>query len=722
MIREQHPKADVQRIRRAYYLAEIGHRGQTRKTGEPYVMHPLAVAKILAELHMDTDTIAAGLLHDLIEDTPITREQIRENFGESVLSLVEGVTKLEFPPLPKLSEQRMAAEKRERFAETLKKMLIAMATDIRVMVIKLADRLHNLQTLQVLDEEAQKRIAQETLEIYAPLAARLGIWQIKWQLEDLAFKFLYPEEFERISELVAKTRTSREQEVHEAIVMIKERLEQAGYHHFEVTGRPKHLYSIYQKMAIQGFEFEEIYDLLGIRIIVDTEADCYKVLGIVHELWMPIPGLFFDYIAKAKPNGYQSLHTKVVGPRGEPLEVQIRTFDMHRTAEYGVASHWQYKPGDKGKLSATDQAKINMLRQQIFEWSNETSRGTDFLTLVSNDLFGEQVFTFTPKGDVIDLPRGATPIDFAFRVHTNVGLHTAGARVNGRIVRLDYELDNGDIVEVITRANASPSVDWLRFVKTASARAKIRGYLRQANKEVNAQRGKEALERELKSMGLDHRAILTETKLEETARTLHKNDAKTLLALVGEGLVPVQRVIAKLTAEARKREGKAGLAIRPGGITQEVLLAPGDVDNVAFRRSRCCLPVPGDETVGFISKGRGIILHRKLCPNFQKTAESEPKRVVNVNWPRDGKNLYPVNLRVQTVNRQGLLAEISSVLSETKINVSAATIRTLPNQTALLDLTVDVHDLHHLQSMINKLSVMQDVISIQRTFGGKATK
>ncbi|MCW5947829.1 MAG: bifunctional (p)ppGpp synthetase/guanosine-3',5'-bis(diphosphate) 3'-pyrophosphohydrolase [Fimbriimonadales bacterium] len=719
-IREYAPKSDVSRIRLGYYVAETAHAGQVRQSGEPYITHPLAVAIILADMQMDEDVIIAALLHDVLEDTQVKPEQVKVTFGEQVFDLVEGVTKLKFQPLEQIEERKKAAEQRARFAETMRKMLMAMAADIRVMVIKLADRLHNMQTLDALHEDKRRRMAHETLDVYAPLAARLGIWQMKWQLEDLAFKHLHPKEFEEVSEMVAKTRKKREEELDQAIVLLKERLESAGFQHAEVQGRPKHLYSVYQKMAVFGFDFEEIYDLLGIRIILDTESDCYKVLGIVHELWKPIPGLFYDYIAKPKSNGYQSLHTKVVGPNGEPLEVQIRTFEMHRTAEFGIAAHWHYKrnqPG--GKISVEEQAKINSLRQQIVDWSNEASTGSEFLRSVSTDLFSEQVFCFTPKGDVVDLPRGATAIDFAFRIHTEVGLKTVGAKVNGRIVKLEHELENGDIVEVMTRNNAQPSVDWLRIVKTVGARQKIRGWLRQQNKESNAQRGKEAIERELKSLGYEAKSFMTEERLSVAAAALKRADSRALLASVGEGLLSVERVVNVLTNEERKQKRKGkGPTIQPP--MQGITIAPTGIDDVSYKRSKCCLPVPGDETVGYVSKGRGVILHRKLCPNAARLMETDPARILPVNWPPNAKGAFSVMLRIQTLNRQGLLADISAVFSETKTSVISANIKTLPNQTALLDMMVEVQDLSHLQNVIGRISSMQDVISIQRTFGGKS--
>lgn len=714
--RAARPGADLARIREAYYVSELAHKGQLRRSGDPYVTHPLAVARILADLKMDESSIIAALLHDVIEDTEITGEQIEQSFGAEVLELVEGVTKMKFPPIP--TSGRQAAEERAQFAETMRKMLMAMANDFRVMVIKLADRLHNMQTLDAMDEEKRKIIAQQTIDIYAPLAARLGIWQIKWQLEDLAFKYLHSKEFEEVGALVAKTRGDRERELDESIVMLKERLEAAGIKHVDVHGRPKHLYSIYEKMAVHGFEFEEIYDLIGLRVILDSESDCYQALGIVHDLWKPIPGLFYDYIAKPKSNGYQSLHTKVVGPHGEPMEVQIRTYEMHRMAEFGIAAHWQYKTrGSKNKLDVEEQTRLSRLRQQLFDWSSEAASGSEFLRSISVDLFSEQVFTFTPKGDVIDLPRGSTPIDFAFRVHTQVGMQTIGAKVNGRIVKLDYELENGDIVEVLTRNNAQPSVDWLRIAKTVSARSKIRGYLRQLNRETNAQRGKEAIERELKSLGFEPKEFLTNEKLQHAADHLKKKSVQDLLASVGEGFLSVSRVASRLT-DTVKKQSRAARAAAP--LTQAISIAPGGVDNVAFKRSKCCLPVPGDEVAGYISKGRGVILHRKLCPNLIALQQTDAERIIPVEWPRDGKGTFSANLRIQTVNRQGLFADIANIFGESKTNVSAAAIRTLPNQTALLDMTVDVLDANHLQNVINKISSMQDVISIQRMFGGKS--
>lgn len=719
-LRSERPDADAAKIRKAYYIAEQAHQGQTRKSGEPYVTHPLAVAQILVDLKMDEDSIVAALLHDTLEDTSVTSEEISSVFGSDVLNLVEGVTKMSFPPLPASKNQKLAATERARFAETMRKMLMAMAADFRVMVIKLADRLHNMQTLSAMPKERQIQIAQQTLDIYAPLAARLGIWQMKWQLEDLAFKYLHPEEFAKISDLVAKSRSDREKDLHEAIVILKERLESAGFKGVDVQGRPKHLYSIYEKMELQGFDFEEIYDLLGIRILLDSEADCYQALGVVHDLWKPIPGLFYDYIAKPKSNGYQSLHTKVVGPNGQPLEVQIRTFEMHRMAEFGISAHWQYKHRTKGKVSIEEQLRINTLRQQLFDWSNEVQSGSDFLSAVSLDLFSEQVFAFTPNGDVIDLAYGATPVDFAFRIHTQVGLQCVGAKVNGRIVKLDHRLENGDIVEILTRRDAQPSIDWLRFVKTATARSRIRSWLRQQNKEVNSQRGKDAIERELRSLGYDPKILVTEEKLSTIAANLGMKDVKELLAAVGEGYIGVSRVTNRLISESRKIE-KKGRKVTTPVAHEPVFIGPGDVNNIAFKRSKCCLPVPGEEIVGYVSKGRGVILHRKLCPNLARLMEEDPDRVLPVSWPRDGKGTFAVSLRIQSVNRQGLLAEISNVLGESKMNVSSATIRTLPNQTALIDMTVDVNDLPHLQNVINKISSMQDVISIQRTFGGKMT-
>lgn len=719
-LRANRPETNVRRVRYAYFVAEEAHQGQSRDSGEPYIHHPLEVAKILVDLGMDEDTIVAALLHDTLEDCPqVTSEKLRDLFGEPVLGLVEGVTKLKFKPMAEASPRQRAAVERDKAAESLRKMLLAMAKDIRVMVIKLADRLHNMRTLDGLAPARKTRIATETMDVYAPLAARLGIWQIKWQLEDLAFKYLHPEEFEEISALVAKSRTDREEELRNAIVSLKDRLQSRGLRDVEVRGRPKHLYSIFNKMVKHGFEFDQIMDLLALRIIVPDLQSCYVALGIVHELWMPVPGLFYDYIAKPKPNGYQSLHTKVMGPHGEPLEVQIRTAEMNRVAEFGVAAHWTYKEG--GSARESDLIKISNLRQNLFDWSTENATSSDFLRSISTDLFSEQVFVFTPKGDVLDLPKESTPIDFAFRVHTDLGVTVVGAKVNGVMVPLNSTLNNGDVVELVTRSNAQPSLDWLEFAKSAHARAKLRSYFRRRNKSENMQRGREAIERELRSMGLDPKEYLGDDRLLEVAK--QTKDCETipdLLSRVGSGLTTVQSVVSRLRGEEkttptrdiiqtnRTREGK-------------VTLVMGGLDTLMLKRSKCCDAIPGDEVVGYTSRGRGIMIHRKVCPNAIRFQTQEPERLTELEWPMDGSH-YAVNLKIICVNRQGLLADVTVIFGEEKINVSAARIKTLPNNTAEIEITIDVTDTKQLQSVMMKISNFSDVISILRMFGRTASK
>jgi len=715
-IREQRPEANVRRIRYAYFVAEQAHSGQTRNSGEPYISHPLAVARILAELRMDDDTIVAGLLHDVLEDCPdACPTNLGEVFGEDVVLLVEGVTKLKLGQQQALTERQRAASETARAAESLRRLLLAMASDVRVMVIKLSDRLHNMRTLDSMPNDKRIRIATETLDIYAPLAARLGIWQIKWQLEDLSFKYLHPKEFQEISELVAKTRSTREEELREAILMVKDRLEQRGLRNVEVHGRPKHLFSIFNKIVQHGFQFDEILDLLAMRVVVESNPDCYLALGIVHDLWMPIPSLFYDYIAKPKPNGYQSLHTKVVGPHGEPLEVQIRTKEMHQIAEYGVAAHWTYKEG--AKAPADTGRTFGRLREQLFDWSTDHRTSSDFLRSLSSDLFSEQVFVFTPKGDVIDLPKDSTPIDFAFRVHTNLGLTVVGSKVNGVLVPLPTKLQNGDVVELVTRSNAKPSLDWLEFVKSAHARSKLRGYFRKRNRDENAARGKDALERELKSLGLEPREFLGEDRLNLVSKTFQDAESGTdLLAKVGEGLLSVQNVANKLRGTVAQPPPNADTIQTSKTREGKVMLVTSGIDNVMLRRGRCCDPIPGDEVIGYVTRGRGIMIHRKVCPNLMQFQLVEPERLIPLSWPPDA-NAYSVTVKIISVNRQGLLMDISTIFGESKTNVSSAKIKTRPNHTAEIEATIDVTDVAHLTHVMTKIGNFSDVISILRMFG-----
>lgn len=715
-IREQRDDADIRRIRYAYYLAERAHQGQLRGSGDPYIVHPLAVARILVDLQMDDDSVVAALLHDVLEDCPaIASDQIERHFGPEVLALVEGVTKLKFKPQAELTARQRAAAETTRTAETLRKMLLAMAKDFRVMVIKLADRLHNMSTLEGLPPEKRSRIANETLDIYAPLAARLGIWQIKWQLEDLAFKHLHPDEFQQVSDLVAKSRGERERDLKEAILRLKTQFEEKGIR-AEVNGRPKHLYSIFNKMVKQGLKFEEIFDLLALRVIVEDKTECYIALSVVHDTWVPVPGLFYDYIARPKPNGYQSLHTKVMGPGGTPLEVQIRTRAMHEVAEHGIAAHWTYK---EGKANANETSKFKKLRDQLFDWSSDPSTSSDFLRSISTDLFSEQVFVFTPKGDVIDLPNGSTPVDFAFRVHSQLGMTLVGAKVNGVMVPLSTRLNNGDVVELITRSNAQPSYDWLEFVKSAHTRSKLKSHFRKLTKIEDAHRGREALEKELRGLGLDPRHYLGEDPLTQLAAQYDGcENATDILAKIGAGTVSLQSAVNKLRGNVPELESPDQITISR---TKEGKLAilTGGVDNVMVNRAKCCMPIPGDEVVGYVTRGRGIMLHRKVCPNAVNYMATEAERLLAYEWPSDG-NQYAVVLKITSVNRQGLLMDISTIFGESKTNVSAAKIRTLPNHTAEIEVTIDVTDTRQLSSVMTKIANFSDVISILRMFGRSA--
>jgi GTP diphosphokinase / guanosine-3',5'-bis(diphosphate) 3'-diphosphatase len=727
-VREYRPQADTGVIVRAYRAAEFGHRAQRRAGGEPYITHPLAVAGILAELEMDIATIAAGLMHDLVEDSLdengqpyITLENIRHAFGEEVALLVDGVTKLgSYLDIDRELEETADQEKRRRKREVmqtaanLRKIFIAMARDLRVMIIKLADRLHNMRTLDALPRERQVKIATETLQILAPMAHRMGIWQIKWQLEDLAFKYLEPEKYAELVARVQRTRREREEDINEAIRTLKERLEREKIR-AEVHGRPKHLYSIYQKMLKEEIDLNQIYDLLAIRVIVDTVADCYHTLGVVHDLWLPIPGRFDDYIAKPKPNMYQSLHTKVIGPRQQPLEVQIRTWEMHRTADFGIAAHWQYKEG----TSAQDrfEQRMRMLRQQLFEWQADGKDSSEFLRSVVNDLFNDQVFVFTPRGDVIDLVAGSTPVDFAYRVHTDVGNTCVGAKVNGRIVPLDYQFKNGDIVEIITRPNAHPSRDWLNFVKTSHARSKIKQYFRKLAHSENIVRGKEMLEREAERLGLDPREVLSADALEQVAKNLNLPNAEEVYAAVGDGRYSAHAVLNRL----QPRMPQPVPLVTGRAMESEARLAVDGVDNVMIRRARCCAPLPGDDVVGYTSRGRGITLHRRSCVNVQNYLLREPERLVAVRWEERAGASYAVPLHIEAADRTGLLSDISSVFGETKTNITEIHTKSHPDGTARIHITVEVHGVSHLHSLMDRVRRISDVLDIQRigAVGGK---
>lgn len=700
-IRSYYPEADVDLISRAYHFSQRAHEGQLRDSGEPYFQHPFEVAMILAELELDVETIAAGLLHDVLEDTEVTRAEMEAAFGRSILLLVEGVTKLDKLPF---------RSRFERQAENLRKMMLAMAEDIRVILIKLADRLHNMRTLRYVSLEKQKIIAQETLDIFAPLAHRLGIWRIKFEMEDLAFRHLYPDEYYNLVNAIARKRKEREGDLQAVMEIIRKKLAELNIK-CDIHGRPKHFYSIYQKMQRQNKSLDEIYDLMAVRIIVDTVRECYAILGIIHAAWKPIPGRFKDYIAMPKSNMYQSLHTTIIGPRGEPYEIQIRTWDMHRIAEKGVAAHWMYKEGQSKRKGGGEVAKVEWLREAV-EWLQEMKDPQEFMDTLRIDLFEDEVFVFTPKGDVKSLPAGATPVDFAFDVHTDIGLTCVGAKVNGRIVPLDYELRNGEFVEILTSKTARPSRDWLKFVKTSKARSKIRSFLKEEQREEAILRGRELLEREAKKANLEVKEVLSVSNLERMAQKYGVGNPDELLATVGFGRVPAQQVLQKITGKdleekPKKTPAKKKRKNEPKGV------AIKGVDNLLVRFSKCCSPVPGDEIVGYITRGRGVSIHRADCPNISSLSHNSDRQI-EVSWNTSSDYSYPVEIEIEALDRPNLLANIMNNVAESKTNIEAVSARTTRQEAASIQLVVDIHDVAHLNTVISKLKQVEGVISVRR--------
>lgn len=699
---------DVQFVRRAYEFANKAHMGQHRCSGEDYIIHPIAVAEILADLEMDAVTVAAALLHDVVEDTPVTEEQLTAEFGTEVRDLVDGVTKL--GRLKYLSRE-------EQQAENLRKMFLAMAKDMRVILIKLADRLHNMRTLRHLPPEKQQRIAAETLEIFAPLAHRLGISKIKFELEDTALRYLNPQQYYRIVNLMAKKRQEREAYIQEVIETLKNKLQEIDIK-AEVNGRAKHIYSIYRKMTTQNKQFNEIYDLLAVRVIVDSIKDCYAILGIVHTLWKPMPGRFKDYIAMPKPNMYQSLHTTVIGPRGEPLEIQIRTWEMHRTAEYGIAAHWLYKEGKEVRDMSLAQ-KMGWFRE-ILEWQQDLKDAKEFMETLKIDLFADEVFVFTPKGAVISLPRGSVPIDFAYRIHTDIGNRTIGAKINGKIVPLDYKLQTGDIVEILTsKTSFGPSRDWLKIVKSPQAKTKIRAWFKKEKREENILKGRELLEKEIKKNGLDASDVLTEKNLSEVMTKFNFTREDDLLAAIGYGAVSIHQVMTRLLEKIKKdhpdqtrilpeiREGqrqrrKGGLGVRVKG-----------VDNLLIRFSRCCNPVPGDEIVGFVTRGRGVSVHRADCPNI-KTGQEEEERFLEVEWESSPAIAYHVDIEVTGLDRQGLTIEVMNAIAETKTEISAVQARADKRKIATIHLQINIRNVDHLHTVVERIKRIKDIYTVRR--------
>ena len=704
------PKADVKEVQRAYEFAAESHRGQVRKSGEPFIRHPLEVAHILADLGMDTATLVAALLHDVVEDTDLSLEVIEREFGDEVARLVDGVTKLD--------KIRYRSREQEQ-AENVRKMVIAMARDIRVLIVKLADRLHNMRTLEALSRPKQEEKATETLEIYAPLAHRLGIFQIKWELEDLSFKTLHPRRFEEIGNLVGKAEHERASYTKEVLESVSKQLRNVKVK-AEVDGRPKHLYSVYEKMVLRGKEFSEIYDLVGIRVLVEIVKDCYAALGAVHSIWKPIPGRFKDYIAMPKFNMYQSLHTTVVGPEGRPLEVQIRTEQMHRTAEFGIAAHWRYKEGSK-KDEANDLAWL----AQMLEWQRDMSDPREFMESLKIDLYQDQVFVFTPKGDVVNLPAGSTPLDFAYSIHTEVGHRCIGGKVNGKLVPLDYRLGTGDTVEVLTsRAqDAAPKNDWLKIVATPRARNKIRQWFSRERREDAIDTGRDAVQRELRKQGLPLKRLTNEQTLAAVAAELKYPTLDALLVAVGEGHVSPQSVVVRLTRLITHEDTDEEITeVAPA---RPVQLAPRDdqpvlvtgADDLWVNLARCCIPVPGDEILGFVTQGRGVSIHRTDCPNARSLVEQKD-RLIDVSW-RPGKGTsFAVSIQVEALDRKKLLGDVATVLSEQQINILSASSSTRKDRVARLRFTFELADIAHLASVLQTIKKVDGVFDAYRVVPG----
>ena len=696
------PAERVAVVEEAYQFAAEAHQGQMRLSGDPYVEHPVQTAMILAELQLDAASLAAALLHDVPENCDIPVEKITDKFGLEISRLVDGVTKL-----GKVSWQAAGTAPRETQAENLRKMLVAMAEDLRVVFIKLADRLHNMRTLDALAPEKQQSVAQETLEIYAPLAHRLGIWELKWHLEDLAFQYLEPGKFRRIVTLLAARRAQRENFIAQVTDILKKELDKAGLR-AELSGRPKHIYSIHQKME-RGRDFNDIYDLLALRVLVNTVPDCYSVVGIIHSLWHPVPEEFDDYIASPKPNGYQSLHTAVMCFGTTPLEVQIRTREMNHNDEYGVAAHWRYKQGQKADLHFEE--KVGWLRQLI-EWHRELSGSEEFLESVKTDIFIDQVFVYTPKGDIKDLPRGSAPLDFAYRVHTELGHRCIGAKVNGRLVPLDYELKNGDVVDIMsTKGEKGPSLDWLNphlgFVRTSHAKEKIRQWFKRQERAENIERGRQILDKELRHLG-----IIIER--EELAELCNFSNAEDFLAAIGYGGISTHQIATKLAAQEETPKPIPEVAPRkPVPSTVRVL----GVGNLVTHLAQCCHPVPGDKIIGYITRSRGVTIHRQDCQSVQH--EDEKDRLVPVEWGQTDA-LYPVNIQIEAWDRVGLVRDITVVVAEEKVNITSLVTHSQSDRTTLMEFTMETQGLAQLSRLLKKIESVKGVLRIVR-IGDKAS-
>jgi GTP pyrophosphokinase len=706
-VRAYSPAAPLETIERAYEFSAEVHRGQRRLSGEPYLTHPLQVAGIIADLRLDVPSVATGLLHDTVEDTLATLPQLETMFGKEIAGLVDGVTKI---------GQINFTSREEKQAENFRKMLLAMARDIRVILIKLADRTHNMRTLGHLKPEKQVEISQETLDIYAPLAHRLGIYGMKSELEDNALRFLHPEVYYQLKRNVAKKKAERERYIREVISQLERKLDEAAMEGAEVVGRPKHFFSIYQKMQAQNLLYDQIYDLIAFRIVVDSVSECYEALGVVHASWRPVPGRFKDYIALPKANAYQSLHTTVIGPYGERIEIQIRTREMHRVAEYGIAAHWRYKaPGTEGAPD-TDQ-RFAWLRQML-EWQQHLQDPDEFLRTVKEDLFSEEVFVFTPKGDLLNFPVGSTVIDFAYRIHSEVGRHCAGARVNGKLVPLRYQLQSGDTVEIITTANQAPSKDWLKLVKTSRAKARIRAYIKSQQSQRSVAVGREILERDLARHQLDLGKLRKDGTLERVLKELGISDEEALLADVGYGKLTGQQVLAKIFPEEeleRRREQKESALQR---LMRLVSRQPksgvrvSGVEDVLVRFGQCCQPLPGERIAGFITRGRGVTVHAQDCP---KVLETDPQRRIDVQWDNGKAGMpRPVKIEVTCVDRPGLLAAMSKAISSTGINIARAQVHAMGDHKAQNTFELMVGSMDELNLVMRNLGRVRGVMKVHR--------
>ncbi|WP_245922457.1 RelA/SpoT family protein [Alkalicoccus saliphilus] len=709
------PEKDVEFLRRAYEMAEYAHREQYRRSGEPYIWHPVQVAGILVDLGMDPDTVAAAFLHDVVEDTDVGLDELETKFGEQVAMLVDGVTKL-----GKIKYK----SKEEQQAENHRKMFVAMAKDIRVILIKLADRLHNMRTLKHLPPEKQRRISNETLEIFAPLAHRLGISKIKWELEDTSLRYLNPQQYYRIVNLMKKKRVERESYIDEVKDLLKDRLGNMNVE-ADIHGRAKHIYSIYRKMVLQKKQFNEIYDLFAVRIVVKSIKDCYAVLGTIHTQWKPMPGRFKDYIAMPKANMYQSLHTTVIGPKGDPLEVQIRSEDMHKVAEFGVAAHWAYKEGKSVDDAESLETKMSWFRE-ILEWQNNTNDAQEFMESLKIDLFSDMVFVFSPKGDVMELPKGSVPLDYAYRIHTEVGNRCIGAKVNGKMVPLDHQLKTGDIVEILTSKHSyGPSQDWLKITQSSHAKNKIRQWFKREKREENVEKGRDMVEKEIEKKGFTTKQVLTKENIERVMDKFSFTTEEDMYAAVGYQGITAAQVVTRLTDNLRRQEeqvekqtlAEAVEELKPqhksSSKTDSGVRVKG-IDNLLIRLSRCCNPVPGDDIVGYITKGRGVSIHRSDCPNVQQ--EDVKARLLPVEWdtrPQQSKN-YDVDIEISGYDRRSLLNDVLQAVAETKTNIQAVTGKADKNKMAMIDMTISIQNTAHLQRVVERIKQISDIYTVRR--------